>query len=82
MKEIKVFLGISVILAMAWFGFDKRYVHAEDAAKTHLEIKKDMIVSEIRQLSAKEKMAGLVTWEKLRKEDLERQFKSLIEAKE
>lgn len=81
MKEIKLLLGIIVILAVAWFSFDKRYAHASEVAKIHLEIKKDMIVSEIRQLSAKEKTVGLVTWEKLRKEDLERQFENLTKEK-
>ena len=61
-----------------FFFFDNRYVHADAAQKTHTEIRKDMIVSEIRQLSAKQKTDHLETWEKLRMEDLQRQLKELM----
>ena len=73
--------GVVWVIATAFavfFFFDNRYVHAEDANKTHLEIRKDMIVSELRQLSAKEKTSKLETWEKIRQEDLERQLKDLM----
>lgn len=70
--------GIAWVVATAFalfFFFDGRYLHAEAGQKAHTEIRKDMIVSELRQLSAKEKKFGLELWEKLRKEDLERQLK-------
>ena len=73
-KEVIAMVGI---MFSAWFFVDERYVHADVGAKTHIEIRKDMITSELRQLSAKEKTQGLELWEKLRKEDLERQLKEM-----
>ena len=67
---------ITTVFALFFF-VDGRYLHAEDGRKAHSEIRKDMIVSELRQISAKEKTGKLATWEKLRKEDLERQLKEL-----
>lgn len=76
-----------VATAFAVFFFaDGRYFKVEAAGNTHqtllkrmVEIDKKRVISELRQLSAKEKTVGLEVWEKLRKEDLQLQLKELTQ---
>jgi len=85
MNKLNEWKEVAVIIAMVigWaFMIDGRYTHADEAKKTHTEIRKDMIVSEIRQLSAKQKKDKLELWEQLRKEDLERQLKDYSRSKD
>jgi len=76
-ESLKGIVWIVTTAFALFFFFEGRYLHAEEGRKTHTEIRKDMIVSELRQLSAKQKKESLELWEKLRKEDLERQLQEL-----